>query len=79
MPAVKHNKQNVSVTLDPILVKQAREIGINLSQTLTSSSKKRNPQHRNGTAGKKENARAIDYLNDLTEENGLLSDEYRTF
>jgi post-segregation antitoxin (ccd killing protein) len=39
MPAVKHNKQNVSVTLDPILVKQAREIGINLSQTLTSALK----------------------------------------
>ncbi|STR68294.1 CcdA protein (antitoxin to CcdB) [Raoultella ornithinolytica] len=53
MPAVKHNKQNVSVTLDPILVKQAREIGINLSQTLTSALKKRNPQHRNGTLAKR--------------------------
>lgn len=78
MPAVKHNKQNVSVTLDPILVKQAREIGINLSQTLTSALK--SEIHSIEMAlWQKENARAIDYLNDLTEENGLLSDEYRTF
>ncbi|MDA4780100.1 type II toxin-antitoxin system CcdA family antitoxin [Enterobacter hormaechei] len=28
---------------------------------------------------KKENEAAIDYLNQLTEENGLLSDTYRTF
>jgi antitoxin CcdA len=39
MPAAKHNKQNVSVTLDPILVKQAREVGINLSLTLTNALK----------------------------------------
>ena len=78
MPAVKHNKQNVSVTLDPILVKQAREIGINLSQTLTSALK--SEIHSIEMARwQKENAQAIDYLNDLTEENGLLSDEYRTF
>ncbi|HFP9307900.1 type II toxin-antitoxin system CcdA family antitoxin [Raoultella ornithinolytica] len=78
MPAVKHNKQNVSVTLDPILVKQAREIGINLSQTLTSALKSE-IHSIEMTRWQKENARAIDYLNDLTEENGLLSDEYRTF
>ena len=78
MPAVKHNKQNVSVTLDPILVKQAREIGINLSQTLTSALKSE-IHSIEMERWQKENARAIDYLNDLTEENGLLSDEYRTF
>ena len=78
MPAAKRNKQNVSVTLDPGLVKQAREVGINLSLTLTNALK--SEIHSLEIARwQKENAQEIDYLNNLTEENGLLSDEYRTF
>ncbi|MGE0972692.1 type II toxin-antitoxin system CcdA family antitoxin [Klebsiella sp. WOUb02] len=78
MPAAKRNKQNVSVTLDPALVKQAREAGINLSHTLSQALK--SEIHSIEVARwQKENAQAIEYLNDLTEENGTISDEYRTF
>lgn len=78
MPAAKRNKQNVSVTLDPALVKQAREAGINLSHTLSQALK--SEIHSIEVARwQKENAQAIEYLNDLTEENGIISDEYRTF
>lgn len=78
MPAAKRNKQNVSVTLDPALVKRAREAGINLSQTLSQALK--SEIHSIEVARwQKENAQAIEYLNDLTEENGTISDEYRTF
>ncbi|MDJ1653182.1 type II toxin-antitoxin system CcdA family antitoxin [Raoultella sp. Ech2A] len=78
MAAAKRNKQNVSVTLDPALVKRAREAGINLSQTLSQALK--SEIHSIEVARwQKENAQAIEYLNDLTEENGTISDEYRTF
>ncbi|MCF6687465.1 type II toxin-antitoxin system CcdA family antitoxin [Raoultella terrigena] len=78
MPTAKRNKQNVSVTLDPALVKQAREAGINLSHTLSQALK--SEIHSIEVARwQKENAQAIEYLNDLTEENGIISDEYRTF
>lgn len=78
MPATKRNKQNVSVTLDPALVKQAREAGINLSHTL-SQALKSEIRSIEVARWQKENAQAIEYLNDLTEENGTISDEYRTF
>ena len=78
MPAAKRNKQNVSVTLDPGLVKQAREVGINLSLTLTNALQRE--IHRLDIARwQQDNAQAIENINNLTEENGLLSDEYRTF
>lgn len=71
-------KKTVTVTLEPDLIQEARAAGINLSQTLRNALKTEIKEIE-AARWKKENEAAIDYLNQLTEENGLLSDTYRTF
>lgn len=71
-------KKTVTVTLEPELIQEARAAGINLSQTLRNALKAEIKEIE-AARWKKENEAAIDYLNQLTEENGLLSDTYRTF
>lgn len=71
-------KKTVTVTLEPELIQAARAAGINLSQTLRHALKAEIKEIE-AARWKKENEAAIDYLNQLTEENGLLSDTYRTF
>ncbi|MBU4681435.1 type II toxin-antitoxin system CcdA family antitoxin [Cedecea davisae] len=71
-------KKTVTVTLEPELIQEARAAGINLSQTLRNALKVEIKEIE-AARWKKENEAAIDYLNQLTEENGLLSDTYRTF
>ncbi|EPF15221.1 plasmid maintenance protein CcdA [Cedecea davisae] len=71
-------KKTVTVTLEPELIQEARAAGINLSQTLRNALKTEIKEIE-AARWKKENEAAIDYLNQLTEENGLLSDTYRTF
>ncbi|NIF30633.1 antitoxin [Enterobacter sp. Ap-916] len=71
-------KKTVTVTLEPDLIQEAKAAGINLSQTLRKALKAEIKEIE-AARWKKENEAAIDYLNQLTEENGLLSDTYRTF
>ena len=75
--AMRH-KKTVSVTLEPALLHQAREAGINLSATLTTALKH---QIRESEAErwKRANRKAIQELNRITDEHGLLSDDHRTF
>ncbi len=74
---VRH-KKTVSVTLDPALLQQAREAGINLSAVLTAAL-----QQEISASGaerwKQENRAGLQELNRITDEQGLLSDDYRTF
>lgn len=71
-------KKTVSVTLEPALLEQAREAGLNLSAILSEAL-----QHVIRTTEaerwKRENSEGLQELNRITEEHGLLSDEYRTF
>ncbi|GKX60123.1 type II toxin-antitoxin system CcdA family antitoxin [Leminorella grimontii] len=75
--AVRH-KKTVSVTLEPALLQQAREAGINLSAVLAKALK-----HEIHTSEaekwKRENQAALQELNRITDEQGLLSDDYRAF
>lgn len=71
-------KRTVSVTLEPRLLDLAREAGINLSATLAAALQ----QEISGSAVERwrlENRSAIQTLNRITEEHGLLSDDYRVF
>jgi len=71
-------KKTVSVTLEPALLEQARNEGINLSAALTEALK-REIKKAEAEKWKQENKRAIEELNRITDEHGLLSDDYRTF
>lgn len=74
----KRQKKTVSVTLDPLLYDQARQAGVNLSALLAGAL----VSELRSTAAerwKKENYQALAELNRITEEHGLLSDEYRAF
>lgn len=76
--ATIRNKRTVSVTLEPHLLERARAAGINLSATLAAALL----NEINGTEAdrwKRENSMAIQTLNRITEEHGLLSDDYRAF
>lgn len=71
-------KKTVSVTLEPALLEQARSEGFNLSAVLTEALK-REIKKAEAKKWKHENRRAIKELNRITDEHGLLSDDYRTF
>lgn len=71
-------KQNINVTLETSLVSEAREAGINFSQTLAKAVKAELKSRAN-EKWQRDNAAALDYLNKLSDEHGLFSDEYRTF
>jgi len=79
MPAsVMRHKKTVSVTLEPALLRQAREAGINLSATLASALR-HEIRESESERWKRTNRKAIQELNRITDEHGLLSDDYRTF
>ena len=67
----KRTTQSVTVTVDRELVNRARDAGLNMSATLTVAL--------NATRWREENAEAIAALNQLADETGCFSDEYRSF
>jgi antitoxin CcdA len=71
-------KKTVSVTLEPALYKKARQAGINLSATLAEALKNE-IRYTEGLQWKRSNEKALQELNRITNEHGLISDEYRTF
>lgn len=72
------HKKTVSVTLEPLLLQQAREAGINLSALLTKALEQEISAS-GSECWKRENRASIQELNRITDEYGLLSDDYRTF
>jgi len=79
MPAsVMRHKKTVSVTLEPALLRQAREAGINLSAILATALR-HEIRESESERWKRTNRKAIQELNRITDEHGLLSDDYRTF
>lgn len=79
MPGVNVRlKKTASVTLDPLLFQQARDAGINISAALAAALKKESDDT-GAEHWKRENRARLQELNSITDEHGLLSDEYRTF
>ena len=74
----KRTTQNVTVTLERDLLSRAREAGVNMSATLTAAL---DAELKKLAAARwrEDNAEAITALNQLSEETGCFSDEYRNF
>ena len=72
------SKKTISVTLEPILALQARDAGINLSATLAEALQSKLKTSA-AEEWKRQNRAGIQELNSITDEHGLLSDDYRTF
>ena len=74
----KRTTQSVTVTVDRELVNRARDAGLNMSATLTVALNAELKKHA-ATRWREENAEAIAALNQLADETGCFSDEYRSF
>ncbi len=74
----KAAKKACNVSINEDLLRQAKELGINLSQTLEAELEKR-VREAKAKAWYEENKAAIDARHRWVEENGLLSDHFRMF
>ncbi len=71
-------KKTVNVTIDRDLFQRAKSLGVNVSSVLTDALSVR-VRDIEIQQWRDQNREALEELNRITEENGLLSDEYRTF
>ncbi|CAI0761809.1 plasmid maintenance protein CcdA [Serratia marcescens] len=71
-------KKTVNVTIDRELFQRAKSLGVNVSSVLTDALSVR-VRDIEIQQWREQNRAALEELNRITEENGLLSDEYRTF
>ena len=71
-------KKTVNVTIDSDLFLRAKSLGVNVSSVLTDALSVR-VRDIEIQQWREQNRAALEELNRITEENGLLSDEYRTF
>lgn len=71
-------KKTVNVTIDRDLFQRAKSLGVNESSVLTDALSVR-VRDIEIQQWREQNRAALEELNSITEENGLLSDEYRTF
>ncbi|KMJ16043.1 hypothetical protein SN04_00621 [Serratia marcescens] len=71
-------KKTVNVTIDRDLFQRAKSLGVNVSSVLTDALSVR-VRDIEIQQWREQNREALEELNRITEENGLLSDEYRTF
>ncbi|WP_454877767.1 type II toxin-antitoxin system CcdA family antitoxin [Serratia inhibens] len=71
-------KKTVNVTIDRDLFQRAKSLGVNVSSVLTDALSVcvRDIEIQQW---REQNRAALEELNRITEENGLLSDEYRAF
>lgn len=67
------HKKTISVTLEPVLLQQARDAGLNLSALLADAVQKE-IRLLETQAWQRENRAGIQALNFITDEHGLLSD-----
>lgn len=74
----KSPKKACNVSINEDLLRQAKALGINLSQTLEAELEKR-VREATAQAWYEENKDAIDARHRWVEENGLLSDHFRMF
>jgi len=74
----KAPKKACNVSINEDLLRQAKELGINLSQTLEAELEKR-VREAKARAWYEENKEAVDAMHRWVEENGLLSDHFRLF
>ena len=74
----KSPKKACNVSINEDLLRQAKELGINLSQTLEAGLEQRVREAR-AKAWYEENKEAIESQSRWIEKNGLLSDHYRFF
>ena len=71
-------KKTVNVTIDRDLFQRAKSLGVNVSSVLTDALSVR-VRDIEIQQWREQNRAALEELNRITDENGLLSDEYRTF
>lgn len=71
-------KRAVNLTIDAKLLEEARAAGTNVSAVLEAALEKELAEYRL-QSWRDENREAIDDYNRFIEENGLLSDEWRSF
>ena len=74
----KAPKKSTNLSINSDLLKEARNLKINLSATLEQALALRVKEAAR-EIWLEENREAIKTLNDLTDKNGLFSDSYRTF
>ncbi len=74
----KAPKKSTNLSINSDLLKEARNLKINLSATLEQALALRVKEAAR-EIWLEENREAIKNLNDLTDKNGLFSDSYRTF
>lgn len=75
---VASRKKAVNVSIDGNLAAEAKAAGINFSAVLEAALLE-GLRERRLTAWREENRAAISAYNDFVEQNGLLSDEWRSF
>ena len=73
-----YGKRPTNVSINQGLLEAAKALDINLSATLTAALL-REIQESEATRWKRENSQAMQELNRITDDHGLLSDDYRTF
>jgi antitoxin CcdA len=71
-------KRATNLTIDPVLLDQARALGINLSATFEASIREA-VRARQAAVGQRENRDAIESSNDWVTQNGLPLAQYRQF
>lgn len=71
-------KKPTNLSLDQNLIKEARELGVNISQAAEGGVREAVSRAK-AEQWKRENAEAIEFYNKYIEENGLPLEEYRTF
>lgn len=73
---VKSRKRAVNLTVDAVLLTEAKNAGLKLSELLEATLRER-LRERRWNAWRSENKAAIKSMNDYVAKNGLLSDKYR--
>jgi antitoxin CcdA len=71
-------KKATNVSINSDLLQKARELKVNLSATLESAIEEK-LKVIEAEQWREDNKQSIEKYNDFVEENGLLSDEHRTF
>jgi antitoxin CcdA len=78
MPSISSLKKPTNLSLDQVLLKEARMLGINLSQAAEKDLKQA-VSHAREQQWRQENAKAIKSSNQWVEDHGLPLEQYRTF
>ena len=78
MSTISKQKKPANLTIEAALLAEAKELGINISQSAEDGLKKAVSRAKSD-AWKKENAEALESWNEWVEKNGIPLEEYRQF